>query len=181
MDPIKIIQKYYKPNSKTYRFLVAHSESVAKKAIEVAKKVPEFNSDLKFIKEASMLHDIGIFLTNDPELECSGDKSYVCHGYLGRELLEKEGLPRHALVCERHVGTGITAEEIERRKLPMPARDMLPISIEEQIICFADKFFSKNDEFLTKEKPLERIRADVGKFGEDRLERFNQWFEKFGG
>jgi uncharacterized protein len=179
MDPIKIIQKYYKSDSKTYRYLVAHSESVAKKALEVAKKVPELNPDLKFIEEASILHDIGIFLVNDSELECFGDKSYVCHGYLGRELLEKEGLPKHALVCERHVGVGITAEEIERRKLPMPVRDMLPISIEEEIVCFADKFFSKNDEFLTKEKPLEKIRADVGKFGKDREEKFNQWLKKF--
>lgn len=181
MNPIKIIQKYYKPDSKTYRLLVAHSEAVAKKALEVAKRVPQLNPDLKFIEEASILHDVGIFLTSDPELECSGDKSYVCHGYLGRELLEKEGLPKHALVCERHVGTGITAEEIERRKLPMPARDMLPISIEEEIICFADKFFSKSDEFLRKEKSLERIRADIGKFGEDRVKKFDQWLEKFGG
>jgi uncharacterized protein len=179
MDPIKIIQKHYRTDSKTYRFLVTHSESVAKKALELAKNVPELNPDLKFIEEASMLHDIGIFLTRDEELECFGDNPYVCHGYLGRDLLEKEGLPKHALVCERHVGTGITAEEIKRRKLSMPARDMLPISIEEQIICFADKFFSKNDEFLTKEKPLEKIRSDVGKFGKDREERFNQWLKKF--
>jgi uncharacterized protein len=180
MDPIKIIQKHYRTDPKTYRFLVTHSESVAKKALETARKVPELSPDLKFIEEASMLHDIGIFLTKDAELECFGGKPYVCHGYLGREILEKEGLPKHALVCERHVGVGITAEEIERRKLPLPARDMLPVSIEEEIVCFADKFFSKNDEFLTKEKPPEKIRASLSKFGDENVVKFDRWLEKFG-
>lgn len=104
MDPIKIIQKFYKIDSKAYNLLVPHSEAVARKALETARKVPHLNPDLKFIEEAAMLHDIGIFLTNDPGLGCFGDKPYICHGYLGRELLEKEGFPKHALVCERHVG-----------------------------------------------------------------------------
>ncbi len=60
-----------------------------------------------------MLHDIGIFLTNAPHIGCYGDKPYICHGYLGREILDKEGLPGHAMVCERHVGAGLTVTDIE--------------------------------------------------------------------
>ena len=90
MDPIKIIQKYYSIDSKTYQLLISHSEAVTKKALEIAKHVPHLHPDLKFIQEATMLHDIGIFLTDAPDLGCSGDKPYICHGYLGREILEKE-------------------------------------------------------------------------------------------
>ncbi len=179
MDPLKIIQKYYQIDSKSYQFLVEHSKAVAKKAIEIAKKVPQLNPDLKFIEEASMLHDIGIFLTYAPEIGCFGEKPYICHGYLGREILEKEGFPKHALVCERHVGVGISIKDIEEQKLPMPKRDMLPISIEEQIICFADKFFSKSEEFLTKEKSLDKIRTELLKFGNDKTRIFDEWIKKF--
>src|SRR3990167_5700954 len=110
MDPLMIIQKYYPINSKSYQFLVEHSNAVTKKAIETAEKVPHLNPDLKFIEEAAMLHDIGIFLTHAPEIECFGKKPYICHVYLGRELLEKEGVSKHALVCERHVGVGISIQ-----------------------------------------------------------------------
>src|SRR3989344_500817 len=126
MHPLELIQKYYDQDSQTYYFLVEHEKMVVKKALELAERVRHLNPDLEFIKEAGMMHDIGIFLTNDQILGCGGDKPYIAHGYLGRELLEKEGYPRHALVCERHVGTGITIEEIEKQNLPLPKRDMLP-------------------------------------------------------
>lgn len=179
MKLLKIIQKYYQIDSKSYQFLVEHSKAVTKKAIEIAKKVPHLNPDLKFIEEASMLHDIGIFLTNVPEIECFGKKPYICHGYLGRKILEKEGFPKHALVCERHIGVGISISDIEEQKLPIPKRDMLPISIEEQIICFADKFFSKNEEFLYKEKSINKIKNGLLKFGNDKTKIFDEWIKKF--
>lgn len=179
MNPLKIIQKYYQTDYKSYQFLVKHSEAVAGKAVEIGKNVSHLNPDLEFIKEAAMLHDIGIFLINDPEIGCFGEKPYVCHGYLGREILEKEGFPKHALVCERHVGVGISVEDIEKQKLPIPKRDMTPISIEEEIVCFADKFFSKKEGFLSKEKSPEMIRSGLLKFGGDKVKIFDNWFEKF--
>jgi len=179
MDPIQIIQKYYRPDSKTYKFLVEHCKAVTKKALEIAHNVPYLKPDLEFIKEAAMLHDIGIYLVNDPEIDCSGDKAYICHGFLGREILEKEGLPKHALVCERHVGVGLSIKDIEEENLPLPKRDMLPVSVEEEIICFADKFFSKNEAYLTKEKSIDYIRQGISRFGVDKVEVFDGWLEKF--
>lgn len=179
MDPIKIIQKYYDKNSKAYSILITHSKLVAKKALEIAKKVPHLNPDLKFIFEAAILHDIGIFLTKAPKIDCFGDKPYICHGYLGRELLEKEGFLKHALVCERHVGVGLTIADIEKQKLPIPKRDMTPISIEEEIICFADKFYSKNPDSLEKEKSIEEIKKEMEKFGAERIKKIDGWIKKF--
>lgn len=55
MDPIKIIQQYYKTESKIYKILVAHSKAVAKRALEIASNVPELEPDLKFIREGMIL------------------------------------------------------------------------------------------------------------------------------
>ena len=180
MDPIKIIQKFYKVDSRSYEYLTEHSKAVAKKALEVAKKVSHLNPDLKFIEEAAILHDVGVFLTNAPLIDCFGNKPYICHGYLGGEILEKEGFPKHALVCERHVGVGLSIQDIEKQKLPIPKREMSPISIEEEIVCFADKFFSKSEEDLTKEKKIDEIRKDQLRFGENKVKIFDGWLEKFG-
>jgi uncharacterized protein len=180
IDPIKLLNKYYDPGSRAYYLLVGHSRIVSEKALETAGRVKHLCPDVNFIYEAAMLHDIGIFLTDEPVIDCHGEKAYICHGYLGREILEKEGLPRHAYVCERHVGAGIAIGEIKEKKLPLPERDMLPITIEEQIICFADKFFSKSPDFLLREKPIGLIRKQISKYGTDKVKRFDEWAKMFG-
>jgi len=180
MNPVKIIEKYYNPESIAYHFLIQHSRMVTEKALRIAERVMHLKPDLHFIEEASMLHDIGIFLTDEPKIGCYGDKPYICHGYLGREILKKEGFPKHALVCERHVGVGLTVADIEDKNLPVPKRDMIPVSIEEQIICFTDKFFSKDSDFLLKEKTLKMVRKGIAKYGEEKLRIFDDWLMKFG-
>ncbi|WP_299230674.1 HDIG domain-containing metalloprotein [uncultured Bacteroides sp.] len=177
MNPIALIDKYYPENNELKKILLKHSRSVADKAIEMARNHPELNLDLQFIEEAAMLHDIGIFLTDADGIYCYGKYPYICHGYLGADLVRKEGFPRHALVCERHTGAGLSLAAIVERDLPVPHRDMLPVSLEEQIICFADKFFSKTK--LDKEKSLEKARKSIEKHGEEGLVRFDRWCEMF--
>ncbi len=178
MNPQAIIDKYYLPNSPIWKVLVEHSQAVADKAVSIAKKHPDFNADENFIYEAAMLHDIGIYQTDAHDLHCFGSFPYISHGYLGRELLEKEGYPQHALVCERHTGTGLTLLDIQDQQLPIPHRNMLPVSIEEQIICFADKFYSKSGQ-LNKAKPIDKIRKLIMKHGADQLMRFDAWCDMF--
>ena len=133
--------------------------------------------DLTFIEEAAMLHDIGIFRCNAPSIDCHGEADYICHGFLGAELMRTEGYPQHALVCERHTGTGLSLEMIELMKWPIPHRDMLPVSLEEQLICFADKFFSKTK--LGKEKSIDKIRISLSRYGSDTAARFSAWCKLF--
>jgi uncharacterized protein len=95
--------------------------------------------------------------------------------------LEKIGLSAHGLVCERHVGIGMTQEDIRQQGLPLPARDMLPVSIEEQIICYADKFFSKNGRDTDREKSLDEIVVSLKRYGHDKVRRFQAWVEIFEG
>lgn len=177
MDPLPILAKYYDTDSRLYHILLKHSQNVANKAIRISLRHPDLKADTGFIAEAAMLHDIGIFLTDSPLIECYGTHKYIEHGYLGADILRTEGLPRHALVCERHTGTGLRLEDILAQNLPLPHRDMLPESIEEQIICYADKFFSKSKPDI--ELPVDKIRKSLAKFGSGVLARFDQWNSRF--
>ena len=143
MNALAIINKYYSEENELKHILLTHSRSVADKALQIAVKHPELHLDTGFLEEAALLHDIGIFMTDASGIQCFGTHPYICHGYLGSELLMKEGYPRHALVCERHTGAGMSLQSIIEQDLPIPHRDMIPVSMEEQVICFADKFFSK--------------------------------------
>ena len=177
MNPIEIIENYYPIDRDVYKILVAHSRDVATKALQIASMHPEMNLDLQFVEEAAMLHDIGIIYTNAPDLDCHGERPYICHGYLGHDLLMKEGFPKHALVCERHTGTGLSLQHIIDSKLPIPHRDMMPLSLEEQLICFADKFYSKTK--LGQEKTQDQIEKSLLRHGEETAARFAAWRKLF--
>lgn len=177
MDIQALINKYYKEGTRIYNIYMSHVTDVTNKALSIAQKHPELAVDTRFIEEAGMLHDIGIFLTDAPHIACKGTYPYICHGYLGRELLISEGYPKHALVCERHTGTGLSLETIIKRKLPIPHRDMQPQSLEEKVICFADKFFSKSH--LGKEKTVKKIRQGLRRHGWHQVEVFDEWCKLF--
>jgi uncharacterized protein len=83
------------------------------------------------------------------------------------------------MVCERHVGVGITVAEIKRRRLPLPERDMRPVSIEEQIICFADKFFSKT-QVRSGEKSVTEIKRGLARYGPEQVAQFESWVRFLG-
>lgn len=177
MDPIALIDRYYPKDNELKTILLTHSRSVACKALWIAQKHPELNLDESFLYEAAMLHDIGIFLTDADGIRCYGDKPYICHGYLGADLLRAEGYLRHALVCERHTGAGLSLNQILSQNLPIPHREMLPISLEEQVVCFADKFYSKTH--LDREKSVEKARKGLVKYGEEGVKRFDEWCNMF--
>ncbi|GHU78794.1 phosphohydrolase [Bacteroidia bacterium] len=177
MIPTDIIDKYYPKDNDLRKILLTHSFAVADKALAIARLHPEMNLDKLFIYEAAILHDIGIFKTNAPEIYCFGEFPYICHGYLGSDLLKAENLPSHALVCERHTGAGLTKEHIIASNLPLPQRDMVPVSLEEQIICFADKFFSKTKP--DQEKKIDKVRKNLANYGVDSVNKFDEWCELF--
>ena len=179
IDTEKILKKYYHGNEKAYELLVKHSINVRDYALEILDKHPEYKfADRDFVSEAVMLHDIGIFLCRASEIHCYGTHHYIEHGYLGAEILRAENLPKHALVCERHTGAGISLESIVKNNYPLPHREMLPVSIEEKLICYADKFFSKSKPdiiFTPKE-----IREKLLQFGEEEVAKFDAMHEMFG-
>lgn len=174
----EIIDKYYEGQNELKNLLLLHSHQVADKALAVVDAHPEIEVDREFVYEAAMLHDIGIVRTDAPGIGCHGTYPYICHGMLGAEILRAEGLPRHARVAERHTGTGLTEATIKAQGLPLPPKDYSPETMEEQIICFADKFFSKSHP--EREKTAEQVRKMLLSFPDANLERWDRWSEIFG-
>ncbi|PLY04265.1 MAG: phosphohydrolase [Desulfuromonas sp.] len=179
--PADIIRKYYARQPVAHEILLDHSRKVTRRALAIGRRLVAAGEavDLQFLAEAAMLHDIGMIMTDTPDLDCHGDGSYMLHGIKGKELLDQEGLSRHARVCERHIGVGLTAKDIEKQQLPLPFRDMIPETIEEQIISYADLFYSKGSKNRLKEKSPDKIRKKLTSFGSDKVAIFDRWQRHF--
>ena len=172
----ELIAKYCAGNQELQHILLTHSRQVADRALAILKEHPEWvesgEVDPIFVEEAAMLHDIGVVFCDAPKIHCLGSHAYIEHGYLGAEILRKEGLPKHAQLAERHTGTGITYEQIIREHLPIPLQDYTPTTLEERLICYADKFYSKTK--LGQDKPMSKIRLHMWKYGSDAVRRFDE-------
>lgn len=173
----KLLKRYCR--AATVDILMIHGKMVAGKALSACAAVQADTETRRLVIEAAYLHDIGVCNVHAPDIDCYGTEPYIRHGILGRELLEAEGLPLHALICERHTGVGLTLADITSQNLPLPHRDMIPETQAERIICYADLFFSKNPERLEKEKPVEKIRKSLLKFGPDKVALFDAWQREF--
>ena len=154
-----------------------HCSQVADLAVEIAEK-KDLDLPIDEIREAAMLHDIGIFLTSAADIGCEGSAPYIMHGVLGAGLLRREGADeKYARVAERHTGAGITAGDIRRQNLPMPVGDYVPRSLLERLICYADKFYSKSGDM--KIKPLDKVVRSMERLSGDTLERFMDMHREF--
>ncbi|MFW9951444.1 MAG: HDIG domain-containing metalloprotein [Candidatus Thorarchaeota archaeon] len=126
-----------------------HSLKVAEKALDIAEKIKlkEINMDL--IEIGSLLHDIGRSKTHG-----------FNHALIGAKIIRERGLPESlAKICETHILGGLDKEDANQ--VGLPVRDFLPSTLEEKIICLADKYIAG-----TKEVSIEQ--------------RFKKWFEKYG-
>ena len=180
MDPLRLLEKYYPPGGLAHRVLLRHSQRVAAHAVAVARRVARSTPvDVAFVEEAALLHDIGILHTDAPEIGCHGPLPYLAHAYKGGEMLAAEGLPRHALVCERHVGVGLSAVEITAQGLPLPHRDMLPLTVEEEIVTYADLFYSKSPDEDDRPRDAARVRRKLAGYGAEKVAIFDAWQARF--
>lgn len=177
MNALQLIDKYYADNEPLRQLLLHHSRQVTERALKIARARPALGIDTAFVREAAMLHDIGICQTDAPAIHCHGTAHYLMHGYLGAEMMRREGLPAIARVCERHTGTGLTAELIRSRSLPLPPADYLPETMEEKLICYADKFYSKSHPL--RERTIEQTAQSLEKFGTEGVSTFMAWAALF--
>ena len=163
MDYQSIIDKYYPADDALRRVLLQHSRQVADRCLQIVSRHPELPVDVQFLEEAAMLHDIGIQRCHAPSIHCHGTEPYFKHGPIGADILRTEGYPRHARVAERHTGTGLPCHEPETR--------------EEQIVCYADKFYSKSrpDRVLTVAEAAQSLE----KFGAPGVRKFLDWATRF--
>ena len=163
MDYLSIINKYYPDDDDLRQLLLKHSRQVADRCLQIARKHKELPIDVQFLEEAAMLHDIGICRCDAPSIHCHGKEPYIKHGPIGADMLRAEGFPRHARVAERHTGTGLPGYE--------------PETLEEQIVCYADKFYSKSSPDHVR-SVLETAQS-LEKFGHEGVKKFLSWSERF--
>ncbi len=126
-----------------------HSEKVADKALEIADKITRTNVDKNLIEIGALLHDVGRTKTH-------GFK----HALIGGKILRERGFSINlARICETHILGGLDKEDAKR--FGLPEKDYLPKTLEEKIICLADKHMAGTREVTIKE-------------------RFERWFQKYG-
>ena len=177
MQPTDLIDKYYNGKERAKGILLAHSRSVARFALQVAERAAKTAPvDRDFVEQAALLHDIGMLFTDTPKLGCHGDHPYLAHGIIGAQMLREEGLPRHALVCERHIGVGLSIEDIRDQNLPLPLRDMRPQTMEEIIVAYADLFYSKTRQEM---RTASMVRTALGRHGQHKVKIFDEWHSRF--
>lgn len=173
----QLIDLFYPEDNALRRLLLLHSGQVRDKALDIVDRHPELGANRQLVEEGAMLHDLGIFKTHAPGIYCTGSAPYILHGRLGAELLLEQGYPTLARFCERHTGTGITRAAIEARQLPLPLEDFVPETIEEQIVCYADKFFSKSHP--ERVRTVEQAAESLSKYGQEGVDKFRSWAQRF--
>jgi uncharacterized protein len=142
-EALQILEKNDCPTN-----VIAHCVAVSNKACEIGGKVLEngVTVDLDFIETASLLHDVGRCVSHG-----------IDHGVHGAKIMGD--YPEYARVCECHLGGGI--EKSEAVELDLPEKDFIPETLEEKIICIADKL-TEDTKYITIDEAVERFRKRLG-------------------
>ncbi len=109
--------------------VISHCLAVADFALELASKLKqkELEVDLELVEAGAVLHDLGRARSHK-----------VDHSLIGAQMAAELGLPQSLInIIKRHVGAGITQPEAD--KLGWPKGTYVPQTLEEKIVCYADK------------------------------------------
>ena len=138
--------------------VIKHCKAVRDIAVKIAEKT---NADLELVEAAALLHDIGRSKTHD-----------ISHGIEGVKIAEKIGLPKSIIrIIERHLGAGIPKDEA--KKLGLPPKDYIPLTLEEKIVCHADNLID-NCRRQNIKKAVERALKEGNKEYAERLIRLHK-------
>jgi len=109
--------------------VIEHCKAVRDVAVKIARKT---NADLELVEAGALLHDIGRSKTHG-----------IRHAVEGAKIAKKIGLPEEIVnIIERHIGAGLSKDEA--KKLGLPAKDYIPETLEEKIVCHADNLVDNN-------------------------------------
>ncbi len=158
-----------------------HSNIILEIALKLAKDLKSKKGiavDISLLTTGTLLHDIGVYQCYSKEMNPDkNSKAYINHGFAGAEIITNEGFPDNVVrFAITHTGTGLTKEDIERENLPYEKIDYIPITLEEELLCYADKFHSKYPSFSSYEKQLDNMK----KFDPTRQIKLENLRRKFG-
>lgn len=134
------------------RNILQHTSAVSQLTTRIGKSIQQVPVDLEVVEIGAILHDVGRCKTHGLE-----------HAMAGGEILRAEGFDaRLARIAETHVLGGLTkADTIQAGLPPRYQHDYLPTTVEEKIVCYADKRYSGRRKVTIQQ-------------------RFNRWFQKNG-
>ena len=135
--------------------------------------------DRSLLEKGAMLHDIGVYLCFDEDF--NPDKkapAYFYHGWEGERFLRNQGIVDEKLLrfTTVHTGVGITKQDIKRENLQLLKMDYIPVTLEEELLTYGDKFHTKSPAFVNFDKAkakLEKIDLAKGK-------KMDYFYQKFG-
>jgi len=147
--------------------VVRHCEAVSDYALRLAKAFEKKgrNVNIRLVEIAGLLHDIGRSKTHTVDHAMVGAQ-------IARSLRQPDSIVR---IIERHAGGGITRNEA--RRLGWPVRDYVPQTLEEKIVCYADKRVA-GLRIVPIEKVLRTYALDLGETHEaiDLIRRLHREF-----
>jgi uncharacterized protein len=127
--------------------VVSHCLAVTALALQISTKIQArgYQIDLGLVEAGAILHDIGRSKTHG-----------IQHSLVGAQIAKELGLPENVVnIIKRHVGAGITDQEAQR--LGWPKDVYVPQTLEEKIVCYADKRVD-NDKVVPIETELQKLK-----------------------
>ena len=115
--------------------VINHCIAVRDIAVKIAKKA---DANIELVEAGSLLHDIGRSKTHG-----------IHHAIEGVKIAKKLDLDESIIkIIECHIGAGLLSEDT--KKLGLPVKDYIPVSLEEKIVCHADNLVNGS-----KRQPVE--------------------------
>lgn len=177
-----LLHKKYAQSEMLLDLVWTHSNIMVDIALHILDKHDFNKNDLtrEFVIQAGLLMEIGVYLCGGYEWmpgQPPSDKPYVQHGVIGAWILQQEGYsPQVIQVAHSHSGVGVTAEDVRNFGLDLPEADYVPRSQLQKLMSYSAKFHSKAPKFKT----IEDIKQSLMKFGQPKIERFDELMSEFG-
>jgi uncharacterized protein len=175
---IETLHRKYAPSGEMLEWVFGHCQAVW----DIAEQLIDEKSievDRGLVQVGCLLHDIGVYRLFDKPGALKTGVAYIAHGIEGREILQQEGLDEAVQrFASHHTGVGITKDEVETLRLPLPPEEYVAVTTEERLVMYADKFHSK--EVPPCFNSYEWYKKFVVRYGEEKVARFVELGDEFG-
>ena len=143
--------------------VIRHCIAVADLAVETARQLEGrgLKIDVALVEAGALLHDLG-----------RSRNHTIDHALIGSQIAQSMGLPEQLInIIKRHVGAGITAEEAQW--LGWPKDIYSPQTVEEKIVCYADKLIDYGKR-IPIEKEIEKLQKENKMQAAERVRKLNE-------